>query len=175
MGFVGQDLFLFNETIKENLLAARPEATMEEVIEAARCAQAHEFIMELPDGFDTVLGERGLSAGQRQRLTIARALLRNPEILILDEATSALDRYHETHLLEEFRSATADRITILVTHRLDAVPDEARILLLDRGEVVARGSKAELAATDEHFRLVTTFSAPSSPPEIEGTEQEETP
>ncbi|MEW6745304.1 MAG: ABC transporter ATP-binding protein [Planctomycetota bacterium] len=156
LGFVGQDLFLFNASIRDNLLVARPEATPEEVIEAARQAQAHEFIAELPDGYDTLLGERGLSAGQRQRLTIARALLRRPEILILDEPTSALDRFHETHLLQEFQALSSERITLLVTHRLDAVPDDARILVLDRGEVVTCGKKAELTAADPRFRLMAT-------------------
>lgn len=146
MGFVSQDVFLFQGTVRENLTYGRPGATEEEVEAAARLAEAHDFILGLPDGYDTMVGERGqkLSGGQRQRLTIARALLRDPAILVLDEATSAVDNETEAAIQRSLARVARDRTTIVIAHRLSTVRHADRIHVLEKGRVIESGTHEEL-------------------------------
>lgn len=148
MGVVSQDTFLFNTTVRDNIRYACPTATEEEVIEAAKRANAYEFITNLPLGFDTLIGDRGvlLSGGQRQRLAIARALLRNPEILILDEATSALDTISERIVQEAIESLSRDRTTLVIAHRLSTIRNADQIAVLSRGRLLEVGTHDELIA-----------------------------
>ena len=148
IGFVSQDSVVFSDDVMANLRYGRPDASDEEVHEAARAAQAHEFIERLPDGYATYLGERGvrLSGGQRQRLSIARALLKNPPLLLLDEATSALDAESERKVQLALERAMSGRTTIVIAHRLATIVDADRILYLEEGRVVETGTHAELVA-----------------------------
>lgn len=146
IGLVSQDVFLFHGTVRENLAFAKPEATDEEIIEVAKLAEAHDFILELPNGYDTVVGERGqkLSGGQRQRLSIARALLKNPRVLILDEATSAVDNETEAAIQRSLEQIRKGRTVIMIAHRLSTIVNADNIVVLDRGEIVAQGSHSAL-------------------------------
>lgn len=146
IGVVLQETFLFIGTIYENIAYARPEATIEEVIQASKAANAHEFIMKKPDGYDTDVGERGdrLSGGEKQRIAIARAILRNPRILILDEATSSLDTETENKIQEALRNLTRGRTTLAIAHRLSTLRNCNRILVIDEGKLVEFGSHEEL-------------------------------
>jgi ATP-binding cassette, subfamily B, bacterial MsbA len=146
MGVVSQDTFLFNASVKDNIAYARPGATEAEIIDAAKKANAYEFIMRLPHGLNTQIGDRGvlLSGGQRQRLAIARALLQNPDILILDEATSALDTVSERLVQEAIDNLSANRTTLVIAHRLSTVQKAEQIAVLDQGKVVELGSHEEL-------------------------------
>jgi ATP-binding cassette subfamily B protein len=148
MGFVSQDVFLFQGTVRENLTYGRPDATDDEVVRAATLAEAHTFIASLPDGYDTVVGERGqrLSGGQRQRLTLARAILRDPAILVLDEATSAVDNETEAAIQRSLDAVSADRTTIVIAHRLSTVRNAHRIHVLEAGRVIEAGTHEELVA-----------------------------
>lgn len=148
-GLVAQDVFLFQGTIRDNLVYGRPEATQAEIEVATRIAGAHGFVVSLPDGYDTVVGERGqrLSGGQRQRLSIARALLRDPAVLLLDEATSAVDNETEADIQRALGDATRDRTTIVIAHRLSTVRQADRIHVLERGRIVEAGTHDELVAT----------------------------
>ncbi|WP_433749300.1 ABC transporter ATP-binding protein [Falsibacillus pallidus] len=141
IGFVLQESFLFSSTIKANISYGRPEATMEEIIEAAKRAQAHEFIMELPDGYDTMLGERGLglSGGQKQRIAIARAICIDPGILILDDATSAVDMETEFKIQKAFKEVMKGRTTFIIAHRISSLKHADEILVLENGKIVERG------------------------------------
>lgn len=147
-GIVTQDTFLFNDTVARNIALGRLGATREEIEWAARRAHAHDFIMELPDGYDTVIGERGvrLSGGQCQRLAIARAILRNPPILILDEATSSLDTESERQVQAAIEEIMADRTVLAIAHRLSTIMHADRIVVLDEGRIVEEGTHAELLA-----------------------------
>jgi ATP-binding cassette, subfamily B, bacterial len=146
LGFVSQDVFLFQGTVRENLTYGRPEATDDEVVRAATLAEAHDFIQELPDGYDTIVGERGqkLSGGQRQRLTIARAILRDPAVLVLDEATSAIDNETEAAIQRSLAQVSAGRTTVVIAHRLSTVRHAHRIHVLERGAVIEAGTHDEL-------------------------------
>lgn len=146
MGIVSQDTFLFNASVRYNIAYAKPEATEEEIVEAAKRSNAYEFISRLPQGLDTPIGDRGviLSGGQRQRISIARALLQNPEILILDEATSALDSVSERYVQDAIEKLSCDRTTLVIAHRLSTVQKAHKIAVMDRGRVVEIGSHEEL-------------------------------
>jgi ATP-binding cassette, subfamily B, multidrug efflux pump len=141
IGFVLQESFLFSSTIKANISYGRPEATMDEIIEAAKRAQAHDFISELPDGYDTRLGERGLglSGGQKQRIAIARAICTDPSILILDDATSAVDMETEFRIQKALKEVMSDRTTFIIAHRISSLKHADEILVLENGKVVERG------------------------------------
>jgi ATP-binding cassette, subfamily B, putative efflux pump len=148
IGMVAQDNILFSESVKSNILLGKPGASDEEVIQAAKAANAHEFIMNLPEGYDTKVGERGvkLSGGQKQRVAIARVFLKNPPILILDEATSALDLESEHLIQEAIEKLAKDRTTFVVAHRLSTITHADRIVLIEHGEIVEVGSHEELMA-----------------------------
>ncbi|NLW09541.1 MAG: ABC transporter ATP-binding protein [Firmicutes bacterium] len=150
IGLVPQDPILFGVSIKENISYGRVGATDEEIVAAAKAANAHEFIMKFPDGYDTVLGERGLtvSGGERQRIAVARALLRNPSILILDEATSALDVKSEQLVQEALERLMKGRTAFIIAHRLSTIQFADRIVVLDQGRIVEEGSHNELLAED---------------------------
>ena len=147
MGLVSQETYLFHASIRENLRFACPRATDEEVEEAARAAQIHELIASLPDGYDTLVGERGyrFSGGEKQRMAIARTVLRNPPVLILDEATSALDTETERAVQQALDDLARGRTTIAIAHRLSTIRDSDQILVLDSGRIVERGAHDELA------------------------------
>jgi ATP-binding cassette subfamily B protein/subfamily B ATP-binding cassette protein MsbA len=154
VGLVLQDAILLSGTIAENIGCGRPDATRAQIIEAARRAQADEFIRDLPDGYDTMLGERGvnLSGGQRQRLSLARAFLKDAPILVLDEPTSALDAQTEGALLEALRDLMQGRTTLIIAHRLSTIQGADLILVMDRGQVVERGSHDALMSRDSAYR-----------------------
>jgi ABC-type multidrug transport system fused ATPase/permease subunit len=156
IGVIAQDPFLFSATVRENVAFGRPGATAEDVERAARHAQAHEFIEQLPDGYDTVIGERGitLSGGQRQRVAIARALLLDPRVLILDDATASVDATTEARIREGLREAMRDRTTIIIAHRLSTIALADEIVVLDAGRVAARGTHADLIETSDVYREI---------------------
>ncbi len=146
IGIVQQDIYLFNASIRENILYGRPDATDEEVIQAAKRANIHDYILSMEKGYDTVIGERGvrLSGGQKQRLCIARVFLKNPPILILDEATSALDNTTEMLIQKSLDALAVGRTTIVVAHRLSTVKNADSIAVIDQGEILEQGTHAEL-------------------------------
>jgi ATP-binding cassette subfamily B protein len=148
IGVVSQDPFLFSATARENIAFGRPDATRAEIEEAARRAQAHDFVERLPEGYDTMIGERGitLSGGQRQRIAIARALLLDPRILILDDATASVDATTEAQIRLGLRAATRDRTTIIIAHRLSTIALADELVVLDHGRVAARGTHDDLIA-----------------------------
>ena len=157
IGVVSQETYLFHASVRENLRFARPEATDDEIEEAARAAQIHDTIAALPEGYDTVVGERGFrfSGGERQRIAIARTILRNPPVLVLDEATSALDVQTERAVGEALERLAEGRTTIVIAHRLSTVRDADQIAVLDRGVVAERGTHEELvAAAGRYAELV---------------------
>jgi subfamily B ATP-binding cassette protein MsbA len=146
MGIVTQETFLFNDTVRSNIAYGLTDISQEKIEQAARTANAHDFIMQLRNGYDTVVGQRGvmLSGGQKQRLAIARALLKNPQILILDEATSALDTESESLVQEAIDRLMGSRTTFVVAHRLSTVQHADRIVVLEKGRIVQSGIHQEL-------------------------------
>ncbi len=161
IGLVSQDIFLFNATVYENIAFGKPGASREEVIAAAKMAYAHEFIVKLPQGYDTVLGHKGfnLSGGQKQRLAIARAILKNPPILILDEATSHLDAVSEQKVQQALEKLMQARTTIVIAHRLSTVTKADLLVVMDRGRIVAQGKHQELLKTSPLYQeLYRTFT-----------------
>ncbi|HEX6987949.1 MAG TPA: ABC transporter ATP-binding protein [Bacillota bacterium] len=156
VGFVLQETFLFSATVRENIAYGRPEASLDEIMAAARRAQAHEFIMAMPQGYDTVVGERGLglSGGQKQRIAIARALLVDPPILILDDATSSVDMETEERIQEALAEVMRGRTTFVIAHRVSTLQRADEILVLDQGRIVERGRHHELLRRGGFYRRV---------------------
>ena len=148
IGVVPQDTVLFNDTIRYNIAYGRPGASQAEIEQAARLAQVHDFVLRLPDGYDTRVGERGLklSGGEKQRVAIARTILKDPRILILDEATSALDTRTEQDIQAALRAVARHRTTLVIAHRLSTVVDADEIIVLQDGRVAERGTHAGLLA-----------------------------
>ncbi len=148
IGIVQQDVYLFAGTVMDNIRYGKPEASDEEVIRAARAANAHEFIMHLPEGYDTDIGQRGvkLSGGQKQRLSIARVFLKNPPVLIFDEATSALDNESEKIVQQSLEKLAKDRTTFVIAHRLSTIRNAQRILVLTEDGIAEEGTHEELMA-----------------------------
>ncbi len=146
IGVVLQENILMNRSVRENIALADPGMPLDRVIEAAKLAGAHEFILELPEGYDTIVGERGdsLSGGQRQRIAIARALITNPRILIFDEATSALDYESERAIQDNMAAIASNRTVIVIAHRLSTVRRADRIITIERGQIVEDGTHDEL-------------------------------
>ena len=146
MGIVTQETILFNDSIKANIAYGQKNIDNDEVIAASKAANALEFINEMADGFDTIIGEKGvkLSGGQRQRLAIARAVMKNPPILILDEATSALDTESERLVQEALETLMADRTVLVIAHRLSTVTNADKIIVMDKGEIKEMGTHEEL-------------------------------
>jgi ATP-binding cassette subfamily B protein len=161
IGMVLQDSFLFAGTIKENIAYGKPQAGEAEIIEAAKAANAHDFIMNLPDGYDSEVGERGvmLSGGEKQRISIARAILKNPKILILDEATSAVDTATEMSIQGALDRLISGRTTIAIAHRLSTLRNANRLYVLDKGQVIESGSHRELLDQDGEYAKLCKIQA----------------
>jgi ABC-type transport system involved in Fe-S cluster assembly fused permease/ATPase subunit len=147
---VPQDTVLFNDTIEYNIAYGKPGASKAEIVEAAKAAYIHDFIETLPDGYATMVGERGLklSGGEKQRVAIARTLLKNPAILIFDEATSALDSKAEQAIQAQLKEIAQNRTTLVIAHRLSTIADAAQILVLEHGRIVERGKHGQLLAAN---------------------------
>jgi ATP-binding cassette subfamily B protein len=156
IGVIPQDPFLFSATVRENLAFGRPDADDEELERAARAAQAHEFVEQLPGGYDTVIGERGitLSGGQRQRLAIARALVIDPRILILDDATASVDAATDAKIRVGLKEAMRGRTTVIIAHRLSTIALADEIVVLEAGRIAARGTHADLIDVSEVYREI---------------------
>jgi ATP-binding cassette subfamily B protein len=161
IGIVLQETTLFSGTIRENISYGRPDASLEEIISAAKIAQAHEFIEPMSDGYDTVIGERGvgLSGGQKQRVAIARALLLNPRILIMDDSTSSVDSETEYKIQQALDNLRVGRTTFIIAQKISTVRNADLILLIDQGKLVAKGKHAELMSCCELYAeiLATQF------------------
>ena len=161
MGNVNQEAILFNDTFYNNITFGVESATMEEVEAAARIANAHDFIMATPDGYQTMIGDRGgrLSGGQRQRISIARAILKNPPILILDEATSALDTESERLVQEAIEHLMKNRTVVVIAHRLSTIKSADEICVMHEGEIVERGRHKELIALDGYYKRLVDMQS----------------
>jgi len=159
IGFVSQDVFLFHGTVRENIAYGSFDATLEDVVHAATIAEVHDFVMSLPDGYDTIVGERGqkLSGGQRQRISLARAVLKNPPILILDEATASVDNETEAAILRSMERLVKNRTTIVIAHRLTTVRDADEIFVLENGELHERGTHDELLQAEGVYASLWTI------------------
>ncbi|MCG2813057.1 MAG: ATP-binding cassette domain-containing protein, partial [Thermodesulfovibrionales bacterium] len=154
IGIVSQDIILFNDTVRANIAYGRKGATEQEIVDAARAAFAHDFILELSQGYATVIGERGirLSGGQKQRLSIARAILKNPPILVLDEATSSLDTASEMMVQKALETLMEGRTTFVIAHRLSTVRSADRIIVFDKGRIVESGTHDELLTANGLYK-----------------------
>jgi ABC-type multidrug transport system fused ATPase/permease subunit len=165
VGVVAQDTYLFHGTVRENLLLARPDASDDDIRRAVTAAQASEFISRLPEGFETVIGERGLklSGGERQRVAIARALLKDAPVLVLDEPTSSIDAANEAEITRALGDLTRGRTTIIIAHRLSTVRDADRIVVMDSGRIVESGRHVDLVARDGVYAdlVATQTGAPA--------------
>jgi ATP-binding cassette subfamily B protein len=172
VGVVSQETYLFHATVRENIRFARPEASDGEVEDAARAAQIHDLVASLPDGYETVVGERGyrFSGGEKQRIAIARTILRNPPVLVLDEATSSLDTQTERLVQEALDRLAEGRTTIAIAHRLSTVVDADQIVVLDRGGVVEVGTYEELSSRDGRFAALVSTGAIPEPPAVAAAE-----
>jgi ATP-binding cassette subfamily B protein len=161
VGIVFEDTFLFSDSVRENIAFADPEASMDAVREAARRAGADEFVQDLPEGYDTVVGEHGysLSGGQRQRIAIARTILASPRVLILDDATSSVDPTKEHEIRAALRDVMRGRTTLIIAHRPATIALADRVVLLDRGRVLAEGTHEELLESSESYREVLAQAA----------------
>ncbi len=150
IGIVPQDTVLFNESIYYNIAYGRPDASEAEILTAAKAAHIHDFVQSPPDQYETQVGERGLklSGGEKQRIAIARAILKNPLILIFDEATSALDSRTEKNIQHELKQLSKNRTTLIIAHRLSTVIDADQILVMDKGRIVEQGNHQQLLATN---------------------------
>jgi ATP-binding cassette subfamily B protein len=171
IGYVSQDTFMFYGTVKENIAYGTFDVDDEDIVEAAKAAEAHEFITNLPEGYDTEVGERGvkLSGGQRQRISIARAVLKDPEILVLDEATSDVDTETEMLIQRSLDDLTEDRTTFAIAHRLSTIKDADKIVVLEDGEIVERGNHDDLLDEDglyAHLWGVQAGEIDGLPPEF---------
>jgi ATP-binding cassette subfamily B protein len=158
VGVVAQETYLFHATVRENLAFAKPDATDDEIVAAAEAARIHQLISALPDGYDTMVGERGyrFSGGEKQRIAIARTILRNPPVLVLDEATSSLDAATEQLVQEALESLAEGRTTIAIAHRLSTVRDADQIVVLDHGRIVERGRHDELVARGGRYAALVS-------------------
>jgi subfamily B ATP-binding cassette protein HlyB/CyaB len=161
VGVVLQENVLFNRSVRDNIALADPAMPMDRVVAAAKLAGAHEFILELPEGYDTLVGERGasLSGGQRQRVAIARALTMNPRILIFDEATSALDYESERIIQQNMREITEGRTVLIIAHRLSTVRMADRIITIEKGRLVEDGSHEQLVGTGGRYATLFRMQA----------------
>ena len=159
IGMVSQNVFLFDGTVRDNIAYAKPDASDEEVIEAAKKANIHDFILTLDEGYDTEVGERGvkLSGGQRQRISIARVFLKNPKLLILDEATSALDNVTEMQIQQSLEELSRGRTVIVVAHRLSTVKGADEIVVIDQTGIVERGSHEELLVSGGEYKKLYSY------------------
>ena len=166
---MSQDVFLFHGTVRENIAYARPDASEAEIVRAARIAEAHAFIEALPDGYDTVVGERGqkLSGGQRQRISIARAVLKDPPILVLDEATSAVDNETEAAIQRSLARLSVGRTTLVIAHRLSTIRHAHRIAVLAGGRLVESGTHDELLDRDGIYASLWKVQTGEVVPEAE--------
>ena len=164
IGYVEQDLYLFSQTIRENVAFGQQNATMEEIISVAKLAQVDDFVQKLPDGYDTIVGERGtrLSGGEKQRVAIARAFLTDPSILILDDSVSAIDSETEEKIGRAMGSIIKNRTTIIITHRLHTIRTSDKILVLKHGKIVAEGNHNELYQKSEDYRRIFRKKVPSA-------------
>jgi ATP-binding cassette subfamily B protein len=164
VGVVAQETYLFHATVRENLRFARPDATDAEIQDAARTARIHDLISSLPDGYDTVVGERGyrFSGGEKQRMAIARTVLRNPPVLVLDEATSSLDTQTEYAVQEALELLSEGRTTITIAHRLSTVRDADQVVVLDKGKIIERGTHEELIERGGAYAALVTRDVATS-------------